>query len=722
MDAKIPSINAQLEATEYIDFHKYWLVLKRRWIAATAVFVGITSVALIYSLRLPKTYEAEGELLIKTDQISELTGLENGRAEKEGLTHNSNPLATEAKIFRSRPIIEKLIQELNLQDDSGELLKYKSFVEAIKVNPVDDTDILQITYADQDPETAASVVNKAIELYIENDTLKNRSQTASAREFIAKELPKVEANVAQAEANLRRFKNQNRIASLAEETTATVGSISMVENQIDGLEAELGNVNARYNRLENQLRMSWQEAAAVSALSQSLPVQRALEQLQEVKVALAQKRDYLSDNAPQIVSLKEKEANLTTLLDRQIANTLNGQQQALIKNVNILSLGELKQEQIGEFADLGLSKEGLEKKLETLRNRYNSYKQRSDTLPKLQEQQRELERRVDAAQSTYKTLLSKLQEAQIVENQNIGNVQVVANAVVPEDPSGPRKKLIVAGGGVVGAFLGIMIAFLLDIRDNKIKNSQEVEGILAYPIHGIIPDFNKSGIKKQLLLAESSTSDLPKLAASSMSASCLTEAYQSLQIKLELLDKSAEQKVIAVTSSVAREGKSSISANLALAKVKCGQRTLLVDADLRCPTQHHLWHISNDLGLTGVLQEEVEWQAAIQNLMPNLDIITSGIDIDHPVSLLRSLQMEALICDLSSRYDCIIVDTPPLVGLADTLVLSKLVDGFLLVVRPGVADYASVSSVKKLLASSNLPVLGVVVNGVDGSKEAYGHR
>ena len=715
-------MDTKLDSAEYIDFQKYWLVLKRRWIPGTATFILVTTLALIYSSRLPKTYDAKAELLIKTDRASQLTGLGNGEEQAKKIGVDSDPLATEARIFLSRPIIEKLIQELNLQNDSGELLPSGAIAGDMEVEIVTGTDILEVIYTSEEPELAAAVVNKAVELYIENDTLRNRAQAKSAREFISKQLPKVEANVAQAEANLRRFKNQNRIVNLEQETSTTVNSISDVESQIDGVEAELGNVNARYNKLKNQLGISWQEASALSSLSQSPAVQRSLDQLQEIKVELAQKLDYLSDNAPQLISLREKEANLTDLLDQQIANTLSGQQQDSIKNINILSLGELKQEQITEFTNLGLSKDGLEKQLGTLRSIYNSQKQRSDILPKLQEQQRELERRVEGSQSTYQTLLSKLQETKIVEQKNIGNAQVVASAIVPGGPSSEwrkTKKLIIAGGGVFGAFLGVIIAFLLDMWDKKIKNSQEVEAMLAYPIHGIIPDFRKSRIKKQLSLAGSSASSSPQSAVRSMSVPLLKEAYHSVQIKLELLSNSTEQKVIAVTSSVASEGKSFVSANLAVVKAQSSQRTLLVDADLRRPTQHNLWQISNNVGLTNVLQQNVQWSEALQNVMPNLDILTSGDETEHPVSLLRSSQMRLLIDSVSSLYDCIIFDTPPVVSLADTMVLSILVDGFLFVVRPGVADYVSLTSAKKLLASSDLEVLGVVVNGVDVSKEAY---
>jgi len=712
-------MDSNLHLEEYIDFNKYWQVLKRRWIPATATFASIVALSLVAALASKKVYQAEAQLLIKTDQTAKLTGIESGSGEIKGLTTDRDPLETEAKIIQSRPIVEKLIKELELKNDQGKPLTYKDVSKSLKVQPIMGTDLLQITYADPDPDVALSLVNGAVELYSEDHTLNNRRETVAARDFIAKQLPQVEGNVKKAEANLRHFKNQNRTANLEEETTATIGSISMVENQVNQVQAELQDVNARYNQLGSQLGMTWQEASAVSSLSQSLAVQQVLEQLQKVKLSLAQKQNYLSDNAPQIISLKEEQSDLTAMLDQEIANTLGSEQPNLINDVNILSLGELKQAQIAEFADLGLRKEGLDQKLAALKNTYGAYQNKSDTLPQLQEQQRELQRQVTAAQSTYETLLEKLQETQIAEQQNTGNVRVVDHGAVLEDTINPDKKIIVAAGAMMGALFGMALAFLLDLRDNTIKDTQEVEAMFTYPLHGVIPNLNQIGSTKQLQLPESSTLSLPSQVASDTSMLSLKEAYQNIQVNLKLLDTDARKKVIAITSSVPQEGKSSVSANLAVTRAQCGQRTLLVDADLRRPTQHSVWEISNQTGLSNVLQRELGWQEAIQNVMPNLDVLTSGSIPEHPISLLDSPFMKALIDNLSIHYDQIIFDTPPLIGIADTKIIGKLVDGFLFVVRPGIADYRSATAAKKILDSTGQKVLGVVVNGADMNREAY---
>ena len=715
-------MNFKESANEYIDIdlQKYWLVLKRRWIPATVIFASIVGFSTLHALSLDEIYKAEAKLLIKVDRSGKLAGFESNTGDISSLTNESNPLYTEAEILRSRHIVEKTIEELDLKNEWGKPLRYGALADAISIIPVTGTDILAVTYNSTDPERAALVVNKIVEIYVENNSLSNRFETRSAREFITKQLPEVKASVSKAEANLREFKNKNRIASLREETTANVNSISDIGNQIERVKAELENIDARYNRLATQLNMSWQEASAISALSQSLAVQKVLEQLQDVKVTLARKRNALSDNAPQIISLKEEEADLTALLDRQIAQTLGSDRQALAGKINILDLGELKQNQIAEFANLGLEREGLNRELLALKNTYESYKQKSDSLPKLQQQERELESQVEAAQSSYTNLLGRLQETRIAEQQNIGNVRVIFEANVPENSIGPKKSVIIGMAGVAGTLLGVAAAFLLDLKDKSVKSTKEIKQILPYPLSGVIPDFNQIDPQhKQLLLPDEANLNLPKFVVETASMLPVREAYHNIQLSLKLFNNDAKNKVIVVTSALSEEGKSSVSANLALTQAQCGKKVLLIDGDLRRPSQHTLWEVPNDVGFANVVELEAEWSDVLHRVMPNLDLITSGKNRKHPISLLNSSFIEAFIIGVKGYYDCIIIDSPPLVGLADSKILSKFADGLLFVVRPGQANYKSLTAARGVLLESECKVLGVVANAVDLNKDPY---
>jgi capsular exopolysaccharide synthesis family protein len=719
-------MESNLYIDEYLDFQKYWLVLKRRIVPASVTCLGVMTLSLVTALSLEQVYQAEGQVMIKTNKSAKLTGLENDIGKIEVLTNESDPLTTEVEVVSSRPIIDRVIKELELRNKQDELYRYKDLIDKLEVKALTGSNVIKIAYEDSDAERAALVVNKIIELYQEKDTENNRSEAVAARQFISQELPEVEAKVAQAEADLRNFKNENQIANLSEETTTLIETSKLVDTQIDQVAAQLQDVNARYASLSSQLGMGVSEAAAISSLNQSVAVQKALTQLQDVKVQLATKRNLFGENAPQIISLKEQEAELTALLEQQIQQTLGSQSTSSVAQLNILGLGKLKQEQISEFANLGLQKTGLEQKLANLKQTKTNYQQRLAVLPNLEKRQKELERKTKAAQATYQTLLGKLQETQVAEKQNIGTVRVLANAIPPDEPSGPSKKLIVAAGGLLGGLLGIGVAFLWDLKDNSLKNSKEIEEIFGYPLQGVIPDLEKEGSPH--LLVGDVVDTLPQLPASHNAYGNnrhallpIREAYQILQANLKLLSLSQARKVIAVTSCVPQEGKSHVSANLAIAQNQVGKRILLIDADMRRPTQHKIWSIPNYLGLSNFLKGEVEWQEAIKTIKPGLDILTAGDLPDNPVPLIDSERMKYLIGTAALTYDHVIFDTPPITGMADTRILGRMVDGLLMVVRPGVANYGSVSVAKKLIETTGQPIIGVVANGVNLRNEAYGY-
>ncbi|MEN9519582.1 MAG: hypothetical protein RLZZ381_2170, partial [Cyanobacteriota bacterium] len=686
---------------------------------AGATFAGIVALSLIAALASKNIYEAEARLLIEPEQTSSRIGIADGNPEVEKTVLEKDPIETEAEILGSRTIIEKVIQELDLKSENGKPLTYKIVKKALKVQPVIGTDLLQISYENSDPDMAVSFVDRAVELYSEGYALSNSEAALQDGDFIKQQLPKLETAVEDAEANLRNFKNRNGISDLQEQITADIDSVAQVENQIDQVSADLNDVNARYNRLQSQLGMTWQEASAVSSLSQSVTLQETLAQLQKVKVELAQKSNRLSNSAPQIISLQEEQADLEALLRQEVAGALGPQQQGLAGQINILRLGELKQGQLTEFADLGLQKEGLEEKLASLKGSYNNYQKRSNLSPQLEEQQRQLERKLKSVTENYETLLSKANEIGIRQDYKVDKVRVISAAALAEDPVNPDGKIIVAAGAMMGLLFGTALAFLLDLKDNTIKNTQEVENMFAYPLHGVVPDLSLGGNSEQLQLPGSERANLPEQIVSEVSMMPLKEAYQNIQVNLNLLDANAKKQVIAITSSVPQEGKSSVSANLAVARSQCGQRILLIDADMRRPTQHHIWEISNQMGLHEVLAGKIFWSEGVQNVMPNLDVLTAGSIPPNPIALLDSPSFLDFIAEISQEYDQVIFDTPPIIGLADARIIGKTVDGFLFVVRPGVADYNSATAAKKLLDSTGLKVLGVIVNGADMRQEPY---
>ena len=701
-----------LSNIEEIDIQRYFQVIKRRWLPALGIFALTVTGATLYALSLEPTYKAEGSVMIKSNRTSSLTGLSEDLGRLEALTQNNNPLDTQTRIVTSNPVIEETIRELNLRDEEGKLIPIPALAGGLNVEGIKGSDVLLISYSDQNPEKSAKVVNTVIKNYIEQNIEANQREAKTAREFLTGQIPKAEESVRKQEERLRLFKEKHRIIALEEEADAAVGTINKLEEQISQVQAQLNHVTARLANLRSQAQIEPQKAVISADLSQRKEVQELINQLQEAESKLALEQTRFKPEHPTIESLKLKVAALRNQLERTTAQISGNGQQLQQEN---LQLGELRQSLVAEITSAAAEQDGLQQQIATLTNKYYAYKQRADLLPGLEQEQRELERKLKAAQSTYQTLLTKDQEINVAENQKIPNARVISAALVPDSPQGPRKLLFIIGGGAAGLLLGIITCFGLDLIDRSIKSVKEAKEVLKYTLLGVIPELGKHH-KPQASIAGSNRA-LPKLIERDIPYFPVGNAYQILQANLKFLCSDAQLRSIVVTSSVTREGKSEVAANLAIAMASVGKRVLLVDADMRHPIQHHTWGLTNALGLSNVIIDRVNIDAAVQEVAPNLDVLCSGVLPPNPMALIDSQRMGKLVSKFTSKYDFVIFDTPAVVGTADAAILNELTDGILLVVRPGLVDLDSANAARDYLTQSNQKVLGMVINGVDLKSE-----
>ncbi|HEY9669617.1 MAG TPA: polysaccharide biosynthesis tyrosine autokinase [Coleofasciculaceae cyanobacterium] len=620
------------------------------------------------------------------------------------LVATQNPLSTEMEIVNSLPLLKKTIDSLNLKDEKGQVLEPNELKEKLSMKIIGGTDVLHLSYKSRDPEEAAAVVNKLMSLYIENNIITNQTEAAAAREFLTRQIPQTEATVRQQEAALRTFKEKNNVVDLSEEARAAVTMISTLDNQITSAKAELEKATAQSTALSNKLGLNSQEAMAVSSLSQSSAVQGVLKELQGVETQLATQRSRFREDSPTIVSLEEKRASLQTLLQEQTEQVVGSQTQV---PEALLQIGELKQNLIKEFVASEVQRLTLARGLASLYNSRSAYQQRANILPQLAQQQQELERKLETAQSTYKALLQNLQEAQLAQNEKTSNARIIEPAPVPEKPLPAPKAPVLLLGGMLGAFLSTTTVLLLEMSDRSIKTLKEVKELFPYPLLGVIPVFDKKSLYRnrdgKLIPPEISIRDAPY--------SLVSEIYRMIQTNLKFISPDKELKIITVTSSVSQEGKSTISANLAAAIAQLGRRVLLIDANMRYPSQHHIWGLNNVAGLSEVIVGKVEFRAAACEVMDDLDVLTSGVMPPNPLALFSSKRTASMMKDFSEKYDFVIIDAPPLMPTADTLTLSQMTDGILLVARLELVDSASINSAKEMLERAGQNVLGLVVNG-----------
>ncbi|MEM6402402.1 MAG: polysaccharide biosynthesis tyrosine autokinase [Cyanobacteria bacterium P01_D01_bin.116] len=705
-----------LSNIEEIDIQKYFQIVKRRWLPAFGVFALTVTAATLYAFSLEPTYKAEGSVMIKSNRTSSLTGLSEDLGRLEALTQNNNPLDTQTRIVTSNRVIEATIRELNLRDEEGKPLPIPALADELNVEGIKGSDVLLISYSNPNPKKAANVVNTVIKNYINKNVAANQQEAKTARQFLTAQIPKAEESVRKEEKKLRQFKEKHRIIALEEEADAAVGKITNLEEQISQVQAQLSHVNARLANLRAQAQVEPQKAVISADLSQREGIQKLLTQLQEAESKLALERTRFQTGHPTIDSLEEKVAALKSLLQQRTAQISGNQQQFQQGN---LQLGKLRQSLIAEITSAEAERDGLQQQISTLTNNYYAYKQRADLLPQLEQEQRQLERKLKAAQSTYQTLLTKDQEINVAEKQKIPNARIISAALVPEFPQGPRKLLYIIGGGAAGLLLGIITGFGLDLIDRSIKSVKEAKELLKYTLLGVIPASGKH--HKNHSSIAGANRPVPRLIERDIPYFPVGNAYQVLQANLKFLCSDTQLKSIVVTSSVAQEGKSEVAANLAIAMASMGRRVLLVDADMRHPIQHHTWGLTNALGLSNVIIDRVNINAAVKEVAPNLDVLCSGVLPPNPMALLDSQRMAKLVNNFTSEYDFVIFDTPAVVGTADAAILNELTDGILLVVRPGLVDLDSANAAKDYLTQSNQKVLGIVINGVDLKSEPKSH-
>ncbi|WP_026731774.1 GumC family protein [Fischerella sp. PCC 9605] len=699
-----------------IKIDRYWLSVKQRWLPALAVFLTVFgTIVLVASLKKP-TYVAEGAIrLQKKNTTSSVTGLGKEIGNLEPLTQTGNPLITEAEVIRSTSVVQTTIKRLQLKDKKGKLLKPKEFLKRFTATHVKESDILAVSYKDTNPKTAAEVVNTLMAVYLERNISFNRAEAAAVRKFIEKQLPKAEVVVREAEAELAQFKENNKVVSLQEEAIRAVEVIGDLQTQMSEALSKAADVEVQSREIRNQLGMGSQQAVIMTSLSQNSGVQDIIKEIQQLESQLATRRTVLQDNHPEIIGLEDKLSSLKGILQQRIKQVAGTTQLKPNKN---FQLGQLQQQLSAKLVDLESARLGFTSQAAALSKLQAEYKQRLNSLPRLEQQQRQLERRVQAAQSTYSLLLQKLQESRIAENQNVGNASMMSEAIVPEEPISSAMLSYLAAG-LLATLATLVTIYLLEARDKSIRTVDEAKELLGLTVLGLIPSSSKAKIS--IRAKEESESYSQRLVMRDFPRSPISESYRMLRANLKFMSADKELKVIVVTSSVPKEGKSTVAANLAIAMAQMEHKVLLVDGDLHRPVQHKIWELNNTQGLSNVIVGQVEVGTAINNVMNNLDVLTAGVVPPSPASLLDSRKMAGLIESFAANYDFVIIDAPSLTLAADAATLGQMADGVLLVVRPGVVDSVNAAIAIELLEKSGQNVLGQVVNGVIPNNEHHSY-
>ena len=682
----------------------YWQILrKRRWyvLGTLAAVLGISAIISLASTRI---YQASSKLAIFPESASPVDFKDAGTGTSAG--DNDLALQTQASILLSDTLALKAIDTMHLDRDPRFTHKtsteqnpslsqnapqtmalLRQFRGGLKVEPVPGTRIVVVNYSDPDPRLAADVVNTLVQTFIEANVRTRFESATQTAEWLSKELSDLRIKVEASEEKLVRYQREHGILGIDEKQ-------NIVTAKLDELNRELTAAEGDRIHKESNYKFAMSTDPAVS--EQTVP----------------------AGNSPLLDKLLEKEADLDTQYAQLTTQFGSG-----YPKVSELSnqLKELRAEIAGEEI----------RARHSLRDEYLTAVQREKMLTAAMEQQKQeanklnesaieysvLKRDSDSNHQLYDNLLQKLKEAGIAAGLRSSNIRVVDVAQIPDVPVSPHVPRNLAFGFLLGLGGGIALALVLENLDTTVRDMEDAKAICPLPALGMIPlqSSLSNGRNKTLGALSGSNGNCLSLIAYTQPRSPAAESFRALRTSIILSSFGAPPRVILVTSSLPKEGKTTVSANSAIVLAQRGSRVLLVDGDLREPAIANMFGIPANAGLSTIIDGHYRFEDVVVRVphIPNLSILSSGAVTSQPAELLGSSRMKESIARWRSEFDYVVIDTPPCLSFTDAVLLSREADGVILVARWGQTTKAALRAASDLLLQVNANMIGLVLNAYD---------
>jgi len=535
--------------------------------------------------------------------------------------------------------------------------------------------ILNVSYRDPVALRARDFVNALVKEYMkQNIKLKTQNATKTL-EFINKQLRIISGNLKKSEKNIEDFKSKEKTADIELSTQNVSKKLSDFESQVGIIDMQISILKKSLQKLKTKRGLSTLTLAGSGAETAS--VTSLIRELQQALLDRDSLLESYTPSHPVVKKITSRINNLKNIIRESILNILSSYQE--------------------------------KKKL--LQQQMAKYQNELGKLPKIQQNYLGLERKFDFNNKFYTYLLEKKTETEIKKAATVNQNRVIDYALLPQVPVKPKRKLIITVGLMFGLILGVVLAFIRNAYDNTIKDVEEIEEELGIPIAATIPKYKTQVDGERELVIKTK----PK--------SSVAESFRLLRTNLKFLTPKSQSTVVAVTSTVAGEGKTSIASNLAVALQMLNKRVIIINLDLRKPTLHKAFGIANGRGLSAYLSDQVGLDKILKHTnMEKLDIITAGSVPPNPSELISSDKMFELIKRLKKYYDYIILDTPPVGVVTDARVILEEADITLYVVRYGYTKKDLLNLIKKLYKEINKKNFAIVLNDAEVDLTAgYGY-
>jgi succinoglycan biosynthesis transport protein ExoP len=715
--------DAKLNENDVVDLGQYWQTLKRYLLIIISLAVVLTIlVALIVSSITP-SYVAKTSLLIESEKanvssIEEVYGLDTAKKEY---------YQTQYVILKSRKIAEKVAVKLNLADSrsfddvvalmnkesvfSTFKTKFKEYIKSIlpflpqqeivdlteqqirdkkfnfavnvlmgglTISPINSTQIVDILFELEDPALAATITNTYASVYIENYLEAKLDMTAKATVWLNDSLQGLQTKLDAAENSLTNFDEKEQVVNID-------GVFGLASDRVQQLTVQL-------SAAQNGLKMS---EAIFNELNSGKATLEEVANLPEVF------------NHPAVLDVKRSEVVAQSKLS-ELSQVYGPKHPKIIAaNAELNSLSNSMFSQIRALqSGINVEYRTAKTKVILLNQELSNAKSEFRVLSSLENQRRSLQREVDINKQLYNSFFTRLKETNELGGFESANARILDSAQTPTNPSKPRKSRIIVTAFIISLSLGIFLAFAHNAMNSGIRSVEDVERKLGQRMLGIIP-WQVHKTVKYLPLRHFFDTEHHRF----------SESVRTLRTSLQLLNIDKPSKTILITSSVPKEGKSTVSINLAFA---IGQlsKVLLIDADLRRPS------LASQFGLPGFqpgLANLISGTHSIEECLvtdkpSNVDLICAGTIPPNPQELLASDKFKDLIKSLEDNYEYIILDTAPIQAVSDPMVVSKVCDSVVYVVRADSTNQKLINlGLSRFLQNGNR-VDGIVLNQVNLKK------
>ena len=695
-----------------INLRDYWhILLKRRWIIIIFFLVLVTTVA-IQSLTMTPVYRATAQILIEKATPALLSGQEIVAIDTSG----QDFYQTQYQILESRSLAREVIKRLNLAqhpefkslgkkegppaagvtipilgavqiNDSNLVNK---FLSNLKIEPIRNSRLVKVNYESIDPQLAAKAANALGQAYIDWGLGLRLQTQQNAATFLDDQVKESKRKLEASEQAIQQYREKYGVAALGIQSSKSAYGVEDITRQkMERVNAQL--VDATNKRIETEIKYK-----------------KAREMLKHPEDA-----ESIPETVNNWVIIEIKKEEVKLLREKTEKAEKFGPKHPTMIGIN-QEIENLRKRKLQEIKSI----------VESLKSQYESAlaqerslqaamgRSQAETISRdrVAIQYQVLQQEVETNRGFYDMLLKRLKETNISEENRSVNIHVVDPAEIPRVPAKPRIRLNLFLAVLVGLVMGVGLAFFLEYLDNTIKSPDDLEQYFKLPYLGPVPNFET--INPQLAQPELIVLNDPK--------SSTSEAYRGLRTSILFSTPDHSPRSLLITSAGPKEGKTITCANMSITMAQAGQKVLLIDCDMRRPRLHKMFNCEKNRGVSHILIGEVDWRRLkVSTSIPNLDLIPSGPIPPNPAELLGSDRMKAFLAEAAKEYDRVIIDSPPLVAVTDSVLLARFVEGVILVIQAGVTSRDILSNSIRQLKDVQAHILGAVLNAVNIGKDSY---